>query len=543
MESSSPTGLRIDEQTFDSLYPDLAGLYNHFNSPPTAGITDAEFERKYLSSKLWRLNNAYTVVNKDGNAVQFRMNYAQHVVYARTRMHPRILILKSRQQGISTFWLVSYFDDALFQPLFNLGLMAQGNDEAATLLERAKFLWDTLDSDVKAFAGVNLDKDNTKEFSFTNKSKIFIRVSFRSTTLQRLHVSELGKIANNYPKRAKEVKTGTLQALGRGNTGVIESTAEGRNMFKTMWDEANIALSSGQLSDKDFYPVFLSWLDDPDCVESVFQADTAKSVEYFEKQPREVTQEQKNFWIVQYRELGDDIYQEYPASPEEAFTASKDGTYYSKLFNKHVVDAKRVVKDLYDENLHTDVYWDLGVDDYTVLAFVQWYRGEYRVIKEYFNNGKDLEHYIDWIVDQGIDIRELKFPHDIAVRELGNGDGHGNARSRLDIVNELLKDKGLAWSAVQLKKLGVETGIENTRRLMKVMWMDASCTYLMDCCNNYSKEFDDKMDQFKNVPKHDEFSHGADALRQIAIGVYESEVINDSAHDYERFESYSGYAV
>ncbi|MGY2498704.1 hypothetical protein ACW4UO_30035, partial [Klebsiella pneumoniae] len=105
-----------------------------------------------------------------------------------------------------------------------------------TLLERTKFLWDKLDPDIKAYLNRSLEKDNAKSFTFNNHSQIFIRVSFRSTTLQRLHISEFGKIANHSPKKAKEVKTGTLQALAVGNTGVIESTAEGRNMFKEMWD-------------------------------------------------------------------------------------------------------------------------------------------------------------------------------------------------------------------------------------------------------------------------------------------------------------------
>ena len=372
--------LAITEEQFNELYPDMMGYYDFFNEPPPADIANKEFETRYLSSKLWRLNNCYTIIGKDGNPCTFKMNYAQHVVYARTRQHPRIVILKSRQQGISTFWLVSYFDDAVFCPFLNLGLMAQGTDEASTLLERTKFLWDTLDDSVKQFIGVSLDKDNSKQFSFSNKSTIFIRVSFRSTTLQRLHVSEFGKIANQYPKRAKEVKTGTLQALGKGQTGVIESTAEGRNAFKTMWDDSVAALESGQMTPKDFYPIFLSWLNDPDCNIEVDQTEDAEATKYFaeleEKLNIKLTRTQKNFWITQRRELGGDIFQEYPATPEEAFTASRDGTWYAKSFNENVVRGKKWRPNVHDANLPVDVYLDLGVDDYFVLVFNQWHRGE-----------------------------------------------------------------------------------------------------------------------------------------------------------------------
>ena len=79
--------LRITEEQFDELYPELVGLYSHFDNPPPAGLSNEDFERRYLSSKLWRLNNIYKVVNKLGEPVVFRMNYAQHKVYAAASTH------------------------------------------------------------------------------------------------------------------------------------------------------------------------------------------------------------------------------------------------------------------------------------------------------------------------------------------------------------------------------------------------------------------------------------------------------------------------
>jgi len=518
--------LRITEDQFNDLYPDLAGYYDFFNNPPPAGISSEEFERRYLSSKLWRLNNLYHVIDKYGKPVVFRMNYAQHKVYASTRNHPRVIILKSRQQGISTFWLVCYFDDGMWAPFMNIGLMAQGTDEASTLLERTKFLWDTVDDDVKRFAGVTLEKDNTKEFSFSNNSTIFIRVSFRSTTLQRLHISEMGKIANMYPKRAKEVKTGTLQALAKGNTGAIESTAEGKNMFKTMWDESVLALNSGQMTPKDFYPIFLSWLDDPDCLLDVEQAVDESAQEYFSeleaKTDRVLTQQQKNFWIAQRRELGGDIFQEYPGTPEEAFTASRDGTFYARQFNEDVVRKGGIVKGLHDENLPVDVYVDLGVDDYFVLVFVQWYRGKWRIIHEYWNNGYALAHYMDYMRDSPYDIRAVRFPHDIKVRELGIAKGGGRAKSRYDVALEYKKQNGLSWRLDVLPRSSIENGIEAVRRIIPNLMIDSSCRYTIDCLLNYSKEWDEKLQCWKTTPVHDEYSHGADVIRQLAGNTIES---------------------
>ncbi len=525
--------LRITEAQFNELYPDLEGHYDFFNNPPPAGISDEEFERTYLVSKLWRLNNLYTIINKDGDPVIFQMNYAQHMVYAKSREHSRVIILKSRQQGISTFWLVSFFDDAVWCPFLNLGLMAQGTDEASTLLERTKFLWDTLDDSVKSYIGNNLEKDNTKEFSFSNKSTMFIRVSFRSATLQRLHISEFGKIANQYPKRARETKTGTLQALGKGNTGVIESTAEGKNMFKQMWDDSVIALHSGEMTPKDFYPVFLSWVNDPDCVIDVDQTIDKEAQDYFDELEKnlniKLTRQQKNFWIAQRRELGGDIFQEYPATPEEAFTASKDGTYYSRLFNETCVRKGKVKRGIYDPNLPVDVFFDLGVDDYTVLGFVQWYRGEWRIIHEYWDNGYSLEFYLDYIKDCEYDIRALKFPHDISQRQQGIQDARKRAKSRFDIAKSYKREHGLRWQLHVNDKGSIAQGIEAVRAMIPNMVIDSSCTYLIDCLLNYSKKWDDKLEVWTNTPVHDEYSHGADVFREIASSTIENTNHHSSA--------------
>ena len=527
----------------------MAGRYAFFDEPVPVNIPKQEFEQTYLKSKLWRLNNIYKVINKDGEPVVFRMNYAQHRVYAATRKHARVVILKSRQQGISTFWLVSFFDDAVFCPFLTLGLMAQGNDEATTLLERVKFLWDNLNDNVKSFLGLRLTKDNTKEFGFSNDSKMFIRVSFRSATLQRLHISELGKIANANPKRAKETKTGTLQALGKGNTGVIESTAEGRNMFKDVWDASILALHSGQMAPKDFYPVFLSWLDDPDCVETVPQTLDEEAIKYFKDLEVDhgltATTEQKNFWVVQRRELAGDLYQEYPATPEEAFLASRDGTYYSRLFNEKVVRKGRVMADLYDPNLPVDVFFDLGVDDYTVLGFVQWYRGEYRIVGEYWNNGYGIGHYLDHASDTEMDIRDIILPHDARQRGT-NTAGSGKAKSTEDVAKDHMQAEGYRWGVRVLPRSSVADGIEAVRRMLPMSKIDTSCTYVIDCINNYSKDWDEKLQVWKTTPKHDEFSHGADMLRQVAMGVRESESANESRQaipsKYKRGQS-SGFAV
>ena len=503
----------LSKEEFFILYPELWPYHRIFYK---TFKTDQQFIEEYLPSKLWRLNNLYTIIDKSGNRIPFVMNRAQHKVYSALIEHPRLIILKSRQQGISTFWLMNFFDDAIFTPDLNIGLMAQGSDEATTLLERVKFSWDNLDPSVKEYLGIDNDKDNMKAFSFTNGSNIFIRTSFRSATLHRLHISELGKIANKYPQKAKETNTGTLQTIGKDGIVAIESTAEGDNMFKSKWDRAYE--HTGQLAHKDLKAVFLSWIDDPDCQTDVPQQILPRHKKYFEELEEllsiQLTNKQKWFYIMQERELADsdekDIQQEYPSTPEEAFAAAKDGAYYAKQFKKNILDKGRVRPDLYDPAVVVDVVLDLGMNDTFVLGFWQYAQGMDRLVHEYTESGEGLEHYVnycdDWLEKNHGSIGVFTVPHDIKVKELGTG------QSRYKRLIEL----GVRRIQV-LPKFRINDGIEAVRRMIPSLWIDASCEYIIGCMKNYSKEWDDIRQNWKDRPFHDEWSHGADMVRYRAM--------------------------
>lgn len=512
----------IDKELFAELYPDLIDDYSKFANPIPRGTSSEEFVQNYLSSKLWRLNNLYKVVDKSGDLVKFIMNKSQHRVYSASRQHSRIIILKSRQQGISTFWLVSYFDDVIFRPNLNCGLMAQGKDEAATLLERVERLWEELNPDIKEFLGIERDKNNSLELSFTNNSKLYIRVSFRSATLHRLHISEFGKIANENPKRARETKTGTLQAIKPGNTVVIESTAEGENDFKDTWDRSVEQELLKELAPKDFKPVFLSWLDDSDCTLTNKEIADESAEKYFkslEDKGLTLSNEQRNFWIMQKRELGDDVFQEYPATPEEAFAASKDGTFYHNIYKEFILKQNRLQDGLLDPNLHIDVAFDLGVKDYGVLVFFQYHNNEIRIIKEYINDGYALVHYLEYIDSTNLPIRFVIFPHDISVRELTASDKYGRAKTRETMAMDWMRTNYKDWKVHVMKKYSIEDGINATRQMLKSTYIEKECTYIRSCLQRYTKEWDDKLNTWKKSPRHDEYSHGADCLRIIATSV------------------------
>ena len=103
---------------------------------------------------------------------------------------------------------------------------------------------------------------------------------------------------------------------------------------------------------------------------------------------------------------------------------------------------------------------------------------------------------------------EQLLPHDVQVRELGTG------KSRI----EVLQDSGLDCRVV--KKLGIEDGIQATRRLLPRCWFNKDKVMSgVEALKNYRREFNDKQKVYYDRPLHDWTSHCADSFRYLAIGL------------------------
>ena len=512
----------ITEEQYDEIYKGTpaADIKHLFQQEPES---DEDALINFFPSKLWRLNSGiYKIEDKEGNLIPFEMNWAQHKVYAEYLKHPRLIILKSRQQGISTFWLLFFVDEALIFEHKKFGLMAQGLKEAKKLKERTEIAYDNIPQELLQFIGVENTIRNSQEFALSNGSSIYIATSFRSGTLQGLHISEYGKISSKNPEKARETKTGSMQAIKGGLPVIIESTAEGnKNDFAKMWHQAVDHI--GPLGPKDFRPVFLSWVDDPTCRLSVPQPIDRDAEEYFEKlqyeleQLRgkriELTNEMKWWWVAQFRELGFDkalMGQEYPGYPEEAFEATKDGAYYAKLFRQYVIQAGHIVKNLYDPALPVYASTDLGMNDTMVFVFFQVFGKELRIIDEYHNSGEGIEHYVMVMKSKPYRVHTLYLPHDARVKELGTG------KSRYEIFRSL----GVNCRLLRRTK-SVQNDIELVRKTIPNMWFDeTNTTYLQNAMLNYSKQWDERLGVWKDKPLHDEWSNPADAIRYMVISQY-----------------------
>ena len=202
--------------------------------------------------------------------------------------------------------------------------------------------------------------------------------------------------------------------------------------------------------------------------------------------------------------MSEDLFdQEFECSFQAAIT----GSYYGTLIEE-IEKNNKVVENLYDPELPVETWWDLGMNDSTVIWFAQRHKGQIRLIDFYENAGEGLDHYANILESKGYNYNRHIAPHDIKVRELG-----AYGKSRLETALEL----GISFEVAP--KLSLEDGIEAVRKSLSNCWFDKNkCHYGMECLKSYQKKWDDINQCFRNRPIHNFASHAADAFRTGIVG-------------------------
>ena len=489
-----------------------------------------EFIATRLSNRLWRLSSLYTIIDKEDRKTILRPNLAQKRHYE--VKHPKTITLKSRQQGISTYKVAEGLDKCIYNENTQAGIQSYGLSESQKLFGKAMLMWNEYDQDILEILGVSvISASATAGIKFSNGSTLKIG-NFRGDTLSNLHVSELAKIAKKFPEKAEELNTGAFEAVSTNSHISIESTAEGAGgLFFDMWNRAErrLALVGEEgLTPLDFYPIFLSWMEDPDCsMEQYYEAEP-DDIEYFKEveeywgQP--LTQAQKNWCAGKRARLGDKFDREYPFSPSSAFRISVEGTYYKKQYER-LIKEKRIAKVSYTPGYEVYAVFDLGMNDTMVIGYWQLIEGVPILIDEYSNNGENIEFYVNIMNSMPYTIDMVYLPHDAEVTELQTG------RTRVEEFQRL----GCACQV--LNRYSIQDGINAARQLLNCCLLNSECEESVDAVQLYRQKFDKRLQVFLGTPEHDKYSHHADMIRYtaIALGFYivEMSVTPDPREAYE----------
>ena len=463
------------------------------------------------TNKLWRLNHLYTIVTDDGKVVPFRLNDAQ--INMANSLWSRNIILKARQLGFTTFIDLFILDECLFRDTVEGGIICDNMDNAKKIFRRKiQFPYQHMSG---AIVGLRSALTESKtEMEFANGSVISVGTSLRSGTYQYLHVSEFGRIAQKYPDKAQEIVTGALETVAPGQMVFIESTAAGRYgyFYDYCLRAKTLADAGAELTPLDYRFHFFPWFLKPGNRLDTPVPLTPGLVDYFaqleDRIGHHLTLAQRNWYAKKHEALGEDIKQEHPSTPEEAFETSIQGAYFSEELAA-MRKKGRICNVPVDESTLVDTWWDLGMNDAMSIWFTQDVDREIHAIDYYEDSGKGLAHYARVLTDKGYHYGSHYAPHDIRVRELA-----GEGKSRLESALAL----GIRFNVVNRPQTKADS-IQAARNIFPILWLDQRyCAAGLVHLEAYRKRWNERLSCYDDTPLHDEHSNGADAFQTLGLG-------------------------
>lgn len=416
----------------------------------------------------------------------------------------------------TTLLCIMALDQCLFVPNFNASIIAHNLEDAQKFFRtKVKYAYDHLPERIKAQCLTQ--KETTTEIVFKNGSSISVSTSARSGTVQWLHVSEFGKMCARFPEKAREVVTGSFNAVPRDGLIFIESTAEGQGGY--FYDYCMDALRRQQEGKKTargqwklhFFPWYgkASYtLDDPAILV------TAEDERYFDtlltERRIELTVGQKRWYVAKKATLGDDMKREFPSFPEEAFEQAIKGAIYASQM-AWLRANQRIGEVPHDPALPVNTFWDFGVSDTTAIWLHQRNGMQNQFFRYYERNGEGLAHFVQWLMKQPNVVYGTHYlPHDADARIQGQ---------HVTTKRAILEGLGLRNIVVVPRVADIDIGIDITRQKLPTCWFDkVGCAEGIKALDGYQYAWDENRGTFSKEPLHNWASHGSDAMRQFAQG-------------------------
>ena len=466
----------------------------------------------------WRISSGkfYKIIDKNSKEIAFIPNAAQiEFLYA---IHFRNIIPKARQRGLSTIIQILMLDSALFTENFKGLVIAQDEDAAQSIFrDKLKFAYNHLPSHFhRAFP---LQSNSKTEILLPHGSSVGVTTSARSSTCNFLHVSEFGKISAKYPDKAREIVTGSIPAVPIDGLVFIESTAEGREgeFYKMVMQAKKLKDAGINLTPLDYKLHFYSWWDaDEYQVDPATVLMTPADAEYFAKIERIIGREisaPRRAWYCKTREgfSGDQekMYQEYPSTVDEPFQVSTEGSYYANQFAQARKE-HRITRVPHDPTLPVYTTWDIGQNDETAIWCIQAEKTSFNVINYIESSGEPYSYFVKCLESTGYTWARHLLPHDADhTRQQG-------LRNRS--AKEMIQELAPGWKLDIVPRIPeITQGIAQTRDVFPRCWFDEEkCSVGLMHLEMYKKEWDKSHACWKDEPRHDVHSNGADSFRQFA---------------------------
>lgn len=337
-------------------------------------------------SLLLSIKKRYKIKDKKGRVVPFRLNRAQKLVLKSILdkwskgESVRLVIIKGRQQGIST--LIQLIQLALVMkiPAYSCYSMAHDSDSARDLFEnKVKFAFDNFPELFRLLYKVK--KDNVRQLQFEGEmqsSSITVGTSARSTTQNFIHISEPGKMSMS-TKVWEEMKSGTLPAGEQADAIIFESTPDGGlgPFYELVKSGAYDILFLGWYIQDEYRMTVndsIEWREEYATLASRYGLNHNIQMDYT------LTDEQFFWYYTKTKELGEQVKVQYPCSLEEGFISASEVYFDVNFLQK---EKEKLLTLAYTDNGSVRIYhpplarekYSIGVDtssgessDYTVIT-------------------------------------------------------------------------------------------------------------------------------------------------------------------------------
>ena len=137
--------------------------------------------------------------------------------------------------------------------------------------------------------------------------------------------------------------------------------------------------------------------------------------------------------------------------------------------------------------------------------------GEIRMLDYHSSNGQPVAFYAGVIQsrekERGYVYGTHYLPHDARAKTLA---------SNKSIIEQLSDKIPLKYLKI-VPSLSLQDGIQATRLALTRAWFDHKCEDGIECLRQYQREYDEDKKVFRDKPRHDWTSHGADAFRMLSI--------------------------
>lgn len=284
------------------------------------------------------IENFLKIKDKNSQIIPFILNEPQLELYntikrlKQEHKPVRIIILKARQMGFSTLTEGILFKEVVTRHNVSAGIITHEAKATNNLFTMSKLFYDNLPEPIKP----SIKNRNAQELIFNNETNTGLNSKItcmtagdgagRSGTYNFLHLSEFAFWQGD----KKEAYISLMQTVPKNENSmvIIESTANGYEYFKELWDMA-------VRGETDYIPFFIGWnkLSEYQLPYTGFElTEEEKDLQRIYNVSLEQLEWRR--WCIR-NNCGNDINvfkQEYPINPEEAFLSSG-----SCFFNKEQV--------------------------------------------------------------------------------------------------------------------------------------------------------------------------------------------------------------